>query len=50
MEYLYFAVPVAILFLVFSAAASWWAVRKGRIPDLELAVKQTIRKEFLAKQ
>ncbi len=50
MEYLYLAVPVAILFLVFSVAASWWAARKGRIPELGSAVRHSIRKDFLPKE
>lgn len=50
MDYLYLAVPIAMLLLAFSAIVCWRATRKGHFNKVDAAVRCGLRQAFLDKQ
>ena len=50
MDYLYLAVPIAMLLLVFSAIVCWRTTRKGDFGKVDAAVRCGLRQAFLDKQ
>ncbi|MDQ5767817.1 hypothetical protein [Thiothrix subterranea] len=50
MDYLYLAVPIAMLLLAFSAIVCWRTTRKGHFGKVDAAVRCGLRQAFLDKQ